>query len=300
MTLKPWIEESNGYRISSFDSSYGGIQQRWLLVFSEQAYNREKKTLEKKVIKEAEKLKQALWHVGNQVFHCEKDALKALEAIKKGYKFHKIFGTVISLNKHSSRGRPKKDAEKVPAGHKLEVSFAKDTIEIEKILNRKGRFILATNDLDIEGYRDEQILKEYKEQQNVEGGFRFLKDPWFMVDSIFLKLPKRIEALMMIMTLTLLVYNVGQYRLRQQLKEENTTLPNQLGKQIQNPTLRWIFQLMEGIGLVHFYNESLSSIVREVITNINAVRKKIIYLFGETAATIYGLIPKNCAGNLEM
>ena len=132
----------------------------------------------------------------------------------------------------------------------------------------------------------------------MERGFRFLKDPWFMVDSIFLKLPKRIEALMMIMTLTLLVYNVGQYRLRQHLKASKTTLPNQLGKQIQNPTLRWIFQIMEGIGVVHFFEES--SIVRTVITNINAVRKKIVYLFGESAAKIYGLIPKNCAETFGM
>lgn len=296
----PWVEMGNGYKISDFDSSYGGIKQRWLLVFSEQAYNREKKTLEKKIIRETEKLKQALWHLGNQVFHCEKDAIKAFEAIRKGYKLHKISSTVNPLNRHTICGRPKKDTEKVTVGYKVETSLERDIVEIEKILNRKGRFILATNDLDTEGYKNEQILEEYKEQQNVEGGFRFLKDPWFMVDSIFLKLPKRIEALMMIMTLTLLVYNVGQYRLRQQLKEEKTTLPNQLGKQTQSPTLRWIFQIMEGIGLVRFYNESCSSIVQEVITNINAVRKKIIYLFGETAAKIYGLIPKNDAGSLGM
>jgi transposase len=296
----PWIDVGNGYRISRFDSSYGGIKQRWVLVFSEQAYNREKKTFEKKIIKEEEKLKQALWHFGNQIFHCEKDAAKALKAIEKGYKLHRISSIIIPVNNHVRRGKPKKDAERVLVGYKAETSFDRDNAEIEQILNRKGRFILATNDLDIEGYKDEEILEEYKEQQNVERGFRFLKDPWFMVDSIFLKLPRRIEALMMIMTLTLLVYNVGQYRLRQQLKTEETTLPDQLGKQIQNPTLRWIFQIMEGIGLVYFYNESLTHIVREVITNINAVRKKIIYLFGTTAAEIYGLIPKTCPGGVGM
>jgi transposase len=293
-----WREMDNGYRISNCNSSYGGIEQRWLLVFSEHAYHREKKTLEKKIVKEAEKLSQSLWHLNNQVFHCEKDALKALEAIKKGYKLHKISGVVTSLNKYSGPGRPKKDAEKVLTGHKVESTFERDIVEIEKVLNRKGRFILATNDLDIENYTDEQILEEYKEQQNVERGFRFLKDPWFMVDSIFLKLPKRIEALMMIMTLTLLVYNVGQYRLRQQLKASKTTLPNQLGKQVQNPTLRWIFQIMEGIGLVHFYDGP--SLVRIVITNIHTVRKKIICLFGETAAKIYGIITKNCPRTLEI
>ena len=35
-----------------------------------------------------------------------------------------------------------------------------------------------------------------------------------MVDSVFLKSEKRIEALMMVMTLCLMVYNVAQYRLR--------------------------------------------------------------------------------------
>lgn len=52
---------------------------------------------------------------------------------------------------------------------------------------------------DITDYTLEEILEDYKERQDVERGFRFLKDPWFMVDSVFLKLPRRIEALMMVM-----------------------------------------------------------------------------------------------------
>ena len=47
------------------------------------------------------------------------------------------------------------------------------------------------------------------------------------------------------------------------------TLPNQLGKEVCNPTLKWIFQIMEGIDVVYFYNESLSETTREVITNLN-------------------------------
>lgn len=295
-----WIEREKGYKTSGFSSSYGGIKQRWLLVFSEQAYMREKKTLEKKIEKEEEKLKQALWHFENKVFHCEKDAVKAFEAVKKEYKLHTIDGRVVSVNKYAGRGKPKRGAEKVVVGYKMETWFGPNEVKIYKILSSKGRFILATNELDSENYRDEQILEEYKEQQNVEGGFRFLKDPWFMVDSIFLKLPRRIEALMMVMTLCLMVYNVGQYRLRQQLKIQGDSLPNQLGKQVQNPTLKWIFQMMEGVGLVYFYDQSLSHVVREVITHLNELRKKIIHLFGKTAARMYGLIQKNCAMGLEM
>jgi transposase len=147
---------------------------------------------------------------------------------------------------------------------------------------------LATNDLDIEHYTDEQMLTEYKEQQNVEGGFRFLKDPWFMVDSIFLKSPRRIESLMMVMTLCLMVYNIAQYKLRKLLQEQNETLPNQLGKEIKKPTVRWIFQLMEGISIVRFYRKT-GKLIKEVITNVTGLRKKIIRMFGKTAIEMYGL-----------
>lgn len=168
-------------------------------------------------------------------------------------------------------------------------SFERNEEEIESVLNSKGRFILATNDLDETAYSDEQMLREYKEQQKVEGGFRFLKDPWFMVDSIFLKSPKRIEALMMVMTLCLLVYNIAQYKLRSILEEKNETLPNQLGKPVKNPTLRWVFQIMEGISLVRFYINGVE-LIEETIANLNDLRKSIIRLFGSTAMEMYGLM----------
>ncbi len=295
-----WIEEEKGYKTAEYKSFYGGIEQRWLLVFSEQAYEREKKTLKKKLEREEEELKQALWHFGKQEFHCEGDARKAFEKLKEGYKFHTMRAQLVPVTKNPGRGRPKKGVEKIVAGYKIDATFERNQEELAKLLNKKGRFILATNELDSESYKNEQILEEYKEQQNVEGGFRFLKDPWFMVDSVFLKLPRRIEALMMIMGLCLLVYNVGQYKLRESLKAQKTSLPNQLGKEVINPTLKWVFQLMEGIGIVYFYNQSLSHTIREVITNLNDLRKKIIWLFGKNAAWIYGIIHENRTVGLGM
>jgi len=293
-----WVEEEGGYKIAEYKSFYGGIEQRWLLVFSGQAYERERKTLEKKLKREEEELKQALWHFGNQEFHCERDARKAFEELKERYKLHVVMGELVAVDKYRGRGRPKKGTEKVVIGYRINTAFEKNQKEIAKLLNKKGRFILATNELDSQGYTSKQILEEYKEQQDVEGGFRFLKDPWFMLDSVFLKLPRRIEALMMVMTLCLLVYNVGQYKLRKRLKEDGITLPNQLGKETSNPTLKWIFQIMEGIDVVYFYNESLTITTREIITNLNKLRKKIVCLFGRNATWIYELSYENEASCL--
>ena len=57
---------------------------------------------------------------------------------------------------------------------------------------RTGRFILSTNVLDkMELTTHTEMLSKYKEKQSVEKGFRFLKDPLFLTDSIFLKSPLR-------------------------------------------------------------------------------------------------------------
>ena len=294
-----WVDMEKGYKISPFKSSYGGIEQRWLLVYSAQAYKREQKTLEKNLAKKAETLKKALWHLGNKVFGCPKDAESALKSVIKKYPLFKIESTLTEQMNYPKKGRPSASDERISAGYKIETTFCQNAESINKLLNKKGRFILATNDFS-QNYTDHMILHDYKEQQHVEGGFKFIKDPWFMVDSIFLKSPKRIEALMMVMTLCLLVYNVAQYKLRQSLINQDETIPNQLGKEIKNPTMRWVFQIMEGIGIIRFFDESLYKPIKEMITNLNALRKKIIYHFGDTACRMYGLIHKNQAEGLGM
>lgn len=58
-------------------------------------------------------------------------------------------------------------------------------------------------------------------------------------------------SLLMIMTLSLLVYSVLQRHLRKLLAEQGKTLPNQINQEINNLTIRWIFQLMEGIDVIY-------------------------------------------------
>jgi transposase len=295
-----WVVHEDGYRTSAQTSYYGGVEQRWLLVYSQQAYQREVATLEKKLAQQHEQLNKHLWHLRNETFACAADARKALTGLAKRYRYFSLGLEVQALERYPDKGRPRPGAQKVVVGYRLVGKARRDEAAIAGALTTKGRFILATNDLDTLSYPDAQLLADYKDQQGVERGFRFLKDPWFMVDSIFLKSPKRIEALMMVMTLCLLVYNVAQYRLRQRLKDEKETLPNQLNKPVQNPTLRWIFQLMEGISFVRLGGELTQGMLSVVVTNLTEVRKKIIRLFGDTACLMYGLIPKTSLQGLGM
>ena len=56
---------------------------------------------------------------------------------------------------------------------------------------------------------------------------------------------------MMVMTLCLMVYNVGQYVVRKEREVQQQSILSQVGKPINKPTLRWIFQKMSGIHRVH-------------------------------------------------
>ncbi|WP_440683892.1 DUF4277 domain-containing protein [Cysteiniphilum halobium] len=84
---------------------------------------------------------------------------------------------------------------------------------IAMIINGLG-FIIATNQLNEERLNDKMLFAAYKDQQGVEHGFRFLKNPWFMVDSFFVKKCSRIETLMVVITLCLLIYNYSQQSMK--------------------------------------------------------------------------------------
>jgi len=122
---------------------------------------------------------------------------------------------------------------------------------------RKGRFILATNDLEEELVNPRDMLKSYKAQSSTESGFRFIKSDELHLSSVYLKKPERVAALMVIMTLCLMVYSVAQYRLRESLKQAEETIPDQKNKETNNPTMMRIFRLFIGIQLLtiraHFH-----------------------------------------------
>ncbi|VAW80995.1 Uncharacterized DUF4277-domain-containing protein, perhaps a transposase, partial [hydrothermal vent metagenome] len=237
----------NGYRILQVGSFYGGVRQRWLLVFSEQAQARELKTLEKQIVKELKTQLKELKQLSSETFGCIRDAQAAIVSFEKRLKYHKCIDiAVIKKRVKKGKGRPKKDAIQNIV-YSVNASLERNNAEIEKFCGEKGKFIIATNQLDEAELSNADLLDSYKGQQSVERGFRFLKDPLFMTSSVFLKKQERIVALSMIMCLCLLVYSLAQRLLRFRLHELNTTLPDQRGQPSSRPTMRWIFQIFEGV-----------------------------------------------------
>jgi transposase len=275
--------KDEGYCYLEIGSSYGGVSQRWLLVFSRAAYQREISTFEKRVAKEKQKAEKELWHLSNQEFESTEEAEQAMSSLQ--WRFHWCEFKLEEVYHYQRRGHPKGEPDRV--AWKVKGKVVEDQEAILRALSSKGKFVLATNQLDKDSLPPQKMLEAYKGQGvSVERGFRFLKDPLFFASGLFLEKPERIMALLMIMGLALLVYALAEHKLRRELIEKEETVPNQVGKPTQRPTMRRVFQVFEGIDVL-LIAEPLGP--TRLVLNLKPIHYKILNLLGPEIRKCYFL-----------
>ncbi len=84
-------------------------------------------------------------------------------------------------------------------------------------------------------------------------------------------------ALSFIMVLCLLVYRLAEVRLRTRLAETQQTIPDQVHKPTDRPTMRWVFQCFEGIELLHIQTATTS---RVLVLRLQPLHRLILLLLG--------------------
>jgi len=263
--------------------TYADIPQRWTVNYSPQAYQRALKSVNKQCLKSSEQELKQFNTLCQKEFACETDARKALITFEKTLKMTSLpHCSVNRFARFKQKGRPAKEAEPDYFVWKIAGGMA-SIIEKRSIkLRRKSCFILATNQQDTNKLDEEELKRRYKQdQQKVERGFRFLKDPQFLASTLYLKKPERIMALLMIMTLSLLIYATLEYRIRTELDKENEVFPNQKGKPISNPTARWVFQSFSGIHELSISQDQV------LILNLKPPQLLILRLLGARFQEIY-------------
>ncbi|MBF0244020.1 MAG: hypothetical protein HQL31_01940 [Planctomycetes bacterium] len=100
-----------------------------------------------------------------------------------------------------------------------------------------GCFVLISN-IPVAGegaFSGGDLLRLYKEQNSVEQNFAFLKDP-LIVNDLFLKTPRRIEALGMILIIALMVWRLIEIAMRRKIQSTGRTLHGWAKRQTLKPT----------------------------------------------------------------
>jgi transposase len=273
-------------RYQPIELCHYGMAQRWLVVSSQASLERAEVSVNKACEREAAAIEKQLFHMQATRFETPTQAREALSVLAKKWRYHQVESDeLIDHKRYAKKGRPTADTPIKAIEWQMHARVRPDAKRIEEAKHHKACFVLGTN-IEAEQLSDAEVIAGYKGQAQAEGGFRFLKDPLFFVSSLFVKKPCRIQGLLMVMTLALLVYSVAQRRLRRELARQNETIPNQINQPTSRPTLRWVFQVLEGIERVRVM---IDGQVRDLITGLNEVKIKILRLFGEQVCHVYQL-----------
>ena len=186
----------------------------------------------------------------------------------------------------TGRGRPRKDAP-VQTEQVFVVTVRLEPDEKARVLARShhGLFILVTSHAVLcpkspsdgpELKTPTEILEIYREQIEVEGGFRWIKAP-SQVTPMFLHKPSRIAALGFVFAIALMLYRILQYVLRNRLRETDETIAGHHGRPTQNPTVAFVQRLFSGV--IRITMETPTG-VQSWMQGFTEVHRRILTLFG--------------------
>ena len=273
---------TEGYRYHALRSTYGGVEQRWLLIASEPRQPQARRMVDKHLLKHSAQEGQAWKKLCGTAFACAADAQQALARFTHGLQATYVHtSTVRAQPRYGKRGRPGRDVPPDQIVYQVDGALASSLAARQGLIDQHSCFILATNELDDTQLSPQAVLHGYKGQVHAERGFRFLKDPQFLAATLYLKKPERIMALLMVMTVCLLVYAALEYRIRQALKDHEATFPDQKGKPIANPTARWVFHYVVGIHVLYPAGSG------PMVLNLTEVHRNLLQLLGQPYMRLY-------------
>jgi transposase len=214
-----------------------GVWHRALVIHSDAYDERRTKRLDRTLEQDRTEVERIASEQEKIEYACLADAQAAVLRLSKG-RFHELFGQVEEKPIYTT-GRPKADGARTVkrTTYRLKISLKPREEAIARARKEAGCFVLITNEPEeaVEGLGSKELLRAYQDQHSVEQNFGFLKDP-VIVNALFLKSPRRIEALGLILVLALMVWRLMERTMRISLKESGAKVMGWNKKQTTRPT----------------------------------------------------------------
>ncbi|KXA97435.1 hypothetical protein AKJ38_01260 [candidate division MSBL1 archaeon SCGC-AAA259I14] len=105
--------DSDGCSYRRYESEYGGVKQRWLVIHSKHAEKRSVDTVAKAVEKEFERVQKQAKKLRKAGYQCRADARNTVQLLRKESKYHSVnIEKIEKEEKYKGRGRPPKNGKK--------------------------------------------------------------------------------------------------------------------------------------------------------------------------------------------
>jgi len=250
---------------------------RVLWVHSKAKETLEYKSRENRITKAEEELKALSGRLNRYKLKTHEQIESALKKVQKG------LGSYLTVIIHK-----KTDIEKVQIGRgkpnvntkykdnkvvTYEIEWERDENEIYKSQRVDGFFPLVDNTtLD-----PVEVLKTYKNQPYIEKRFSTKKSV-LKVAPVFLKTPRRIEAMMFLYFIALMLVSLIERKIRAEMKEQQIDSlpigPARMGK--KKPTWRTIMDTFEKIHLATI--EQYGQVINISLKGLDKLRKQVLSL----------------------
>jgi transposase len=247
LTGDPWHPRDETTRDQRLALCHEGMAQRWLVGPSQAALARAETTVNHARQRAYEPIATPLFHRQATGFPTPEAAHGALGPLAQGWKDHQLDARRLTAHpRDPGKGRPTpKTPRKALAWH-LDAPVRPEAEALRRQTPGTAGCVLGTN-ICASQLRATEVMAAATGHARVEGGCRLLQEPLFCVSSLCVKQPSRLQGLLLVMTCALLVSAVAQRRWRQPLAPHHQTVPNHLNPPTTSPTVRGVFQLLEGM-----------------------------------------------------
>jgi transposase len=281
------------YRTWRTQREIGGDSFGFIVVYSSKLEERKGKTLQSKVNTEKTGLENQSKKLAKKKFACEADARREGQLLceiaeKLGF-YCEVEVEMVEEVKRGRRGRPKKgeNPEKEISWHAV-VKIG--SIKPEVYEQRKW---LASTFVLIHRLKEEktseEILRSYKNQDKVEQGFKFLKQPQYL-GPIYTKIASRVKSLGYIFLFVLLLAKYLEYRVRIGMQQSGGEIKIG-GQKVKNPSARTILEILNKM-LIYVMNGEMKlpdDINKNVLNVIHwAGFNEDVYIHGYTGDRFVG------------
>jgi len=120
-------------------SNYGGVKQRWLVVYSKAAHGRAEQTVNKQHLKQSQADYKAFNALAKRSFACAADAEAALAHLQKTLKVVALHDPcIVEMDGFKGKGRPSKGRKPDTVSYRIEAGVASFSKHGTVRFNRKA------------------------------------------------------------------------------------------------------------------------------------------------------------------
>jgi transposase len=276
---------ATSYKASEGEVTLYGTAYRAVVVHSSAQDKRRQQRLARGLQASYSTMQTTVRTAEQQEYFCRADADAAAAQLRTVHPPYHLVDVTVEARPVYGRGRPSshKPRPVTAMRYKLKTTIRPHTERISRMEEEGGCCVLLTN-VPTAGHlahSAREILSVYKEQHGTEQNYGFLKAP-VIVNSLFLKKPERIEALGLVLLLSLLLWRLMERQMRAHVESTGMPLPGWDKKTTERPTAFMMMTKFAGVLVGKVGPE------RQLARPLSAVQQQYLVALG-VAATCFTL-----------